>query len=91
MVHGEGSGNGIWRVNPDGSDAVSVTSKEFGGLWGCSPDGKWLYYSELITNGVSRIPSGGGKPEVVPGANPPNSLTVQATLSPDGKILAIFT
>ena len=91
MVHGEGSGNGIWRANPDGSDAVSLTSKEFGGLWGCSPDGKWLYYSELITNGVSRIPSGGGKPEVVPGANPPNSLTVQATPSTDGKTLAIFT
>ena len=91
MIHGEGSGNAIWRVNPDGSDAVALASKEFGGLWGCSPDGKWLYYSELITNGVSRIPSGGGKPEVVPGANPPNSLTVQATLSPDGKMLAIFT
>ncbi len=40
MVHGEGSSNGIWRVNPDGSDAVSLTSKEFGDLWGCSPDGK---------------------------------------------------
>jgi len=91
MVHGERSDNGIWRANPDGSDAVSLTSKEFGSLWGCSPDGKWLYYSEQVTNGVSRIPSGGGKPEVVPGANPPNSLTMQATLSPDGKMLAIFT
>jgi Tol biopolymer transport system component len=91
MVHGEGSANRIWRANPDGSDAVPLTSKEFGSLWGCSPDGKWLYYSEQIPNGVSRIPSGGGKPELVPGANPPNSLTIQATLSPDGKTLAIFT
>jgi WD40 repeat protein len=46
MVHGERSGNGIWRANSDGSDAVPLTSKEFGSLWGCSPDGKWLYYSE---------------------------------------------
>ena len=91
MVHGEGSGNRIWRANPDGSDAVPLTSKEFGSLWGCSPDGKWLYYTEQITNGVLRIASGGGKPEPVPGANPPNSLTAQATLSPDGKTLAIFT
>ncbi len=91
MVHGEGSANGLWRANPDGSDAVSLTSKQFGRLWGCSPDGKWLYYTEQITNGVSRIASGGGKPELVPGANPANSLTVQATLSPDGKTLAIFT
>jgi Tol biopolymer transport system component len=91
MVHGKGSGIGIWRVNPDGSDAVPLTSGEFGRLWGCSPDGKWLYYSEQITNGVLRIPAVGGKPEVVPGANPPASLTSQATLSPDGKTLAIFT
>lgn len=91
MVHGERSGNGIWRANPDGSDAVPLTSKEFGSLWGCSPDGKWLYYSTQITNGVWRISSSGGKPELVPGANPPNSLTGQAALSPDGKTLAIFT
>jgi len=91
MVHGEKSGNGIWRANSDGSDAVPLTSKEFGSLWGCSPDGKWLYYSTQITNGVWRIASDGGKPELVPGANPPNSLTGQAVLSPDGRILAIFT
>ena len=91
MVHDRGSANGLWRANPDGSGAVPLTSKQFGSLWGCSPDGKWLYYTEQITNGVSRIAAGGGKPELVPGANPPNSLTVQATLSPDGKTLAIFT
>ena len=91
MVHGEGSANRIWRANPDGSGAVPLTSGEFGSLWGCSPDGKWLYYTEQITNGVLRVAAGGGKPELVPGANPPNSLTVQATLSTDGKTLAIFT
>ena len=91
MVHGEGIANRIWRANPDGSDAVPLTSGEFGSFWGCSPDGKWLYYSERLANGVLRISSGGGKPELVPGANPPNSLTAQATPSPDGKTLAIFT
>jgi Tol biopolymer transport system component len=91
MVHGEGSANRIWRVNPDGSGPVPLTPGNFGSFWGCSPDGKWMYYSEQITNGVLRVSAGGGKPEVVPGANPPNSLTIQATLSPDGKTLAIFT
>jgi len=91
MVHGEGIANRIWRANPDGSDAVPLTPGEFGAFWGCSPDGKWLYYSEQSTNGVLRISSGGGKPEPVPGANPPNSLMVQAAPSPDGKTLAIFT
>ena len=91
MVHGEGSANRIWRANSDGSGAVPLTSGNFGNFWGCSPDGKWLYYSEQITTGVLRISSGGGKPELVTGANPANSLTGQATLSPDGKTLAIFT
>ena len=91
MVHGEGSANRIWRANPEGADLVPLTSGEFGSFWGCSPDGKWLYYTEQVTNGVLRVAAGGGKPEFVPGANPPNSLTVQATPSTDGKTLAIFT
>ena len=91
MVHGEGSGNRLWRANPDGSDPVSLTSGDFGSFWGCSPDGKWLYYTEQIRNGVLRVSAGGGKPELVPGTNPPNSLAGQATPSPDGKTLAIFT
>jgi eukaryotic-like serine/threonine-protein kinase len=91
MVHGEGSANRIWRANPYGSGAVPLTSGGFGSLWGCSPDGKWLYYTAQITNGVWRVAAGGGNPELVPGANPSNSLTTQATLSPDGKTLAIFT
>jgi eukaryotic-like serine/threonine-protein kinase len=91
MVHGEGGVNRVWRANPDGSGAVPLTSGEFGGLWGCSPDGKWLYYTETEANSLMRVAAGGGKPERVPGANPPNSLTLQAALSPDGKTLAIFT
>ena len=91
MVHGEGNGNRIWRANADGSDNVPLTSGEFGSLWGCSPDGKWLYYSEQTQNGVLRLAAAGGKPELVPGTNPPNSLGQQAALSPDGKMLAWFT
>jgi eukaryotic-like serine/threonine-protein kinase len=91
MVHGEENANRIWRANPDGSDAVPLTSGEFGSLWGCSPDGKWLYYSEQTQDGVLRLAVSGGKPEVVPGTNPPNSLGQQAALSPDGKMLAWFT
>jgi serine/threonine protein kinase len=91
MVHGEGSPNRIWRSNPDGSGGVPLTSGEFGSLWGCSPDGKWLYYTDQIVNGVLRVPANGGKPELVPGTNPPNSLMAQATLSSDGKTLATFT
>jgi Tol biopolymer transport system component len=91
MVHGEGSANRIWRVNADGSDSVPLTRGMFGSLWGCSPDGQWLYYSEQTNVGVLRLAATGGKPGLVPGTNPPHSLEQQAALSPDGKMLALFT
>jgi serine/threonine protein kinase len=91
MVHGEGSANRIWRANADGSDNAPLTQGEFGSLWGCSPDGKWLYYSEQTYAGVLRLAATGGKPELVPGTSPPNSLGQQAALSTDGKMLALFT
>ncbi len=90
MVHGEGNGNRIWRANADGSDNMPLTAGEFGSLWGCSPDGKWLYYSEQNA-GVLRLAATGGQPGLVPGTNPPNSLEQQAALSPDGKMLTLFT
>jgi Tol biopolymer transport system component len=92
MVHGEKSANRIWRANGDGSDPVALTPGEFGNFWGCSPDGKWLYYSPLNSSaGVSRVPASGGNAEVIPGTSPPNSLLIQATFSADGKTLALFT
>lgn len=92
MVHGEKSANRIWRANADGSDPVALTPGEFGNLWGCSPDGKWLYYSNgTLESGIYRVAASGGQPEVVPGTSLPDSLLAKAALSPDGKTLALFT
>jgi len=91
MVHGEKSANRIWRANADGSDPVALTSGEFGNLWGCSPDGKWLYYSTGGQGGVYRIAASGGQPELIPGTNPPDSLLMKAAVSPDTSTLALFT
>jgi hypothetical protein len=56
MVHGEGSGNQIWRANPDGSGAVPLTSGEFGSLWGCSPDGKSGATPAIVRGLLSDMP-----------------------------------
>ena len=92
MVHGEKSANRIWRANADGSDLVAVSPPEFGNLWGCSPDAKWLYYTSFVGGrNVLRIPASGGEAEEVPGTGSRDSLLVQTTLSPDGKTLAMFS
>jgi Tol biopolymer transport system component len=91
MLHGEKNANGIWRVNPDGSDPVAITHSQFGNLWDCSPDAKWLYYSGTMGSGVYRIAATGGEAELVPETSPPHSIVFRAALSPDGKTLALFT
>jgi eukaryotic-like serine/threonine-protein kinase len=93
IFHGEKSANRIWRTSADGSDPVPLTPpSDFGNLWGCSPDAKWLYYSNgTLKSGVYRIPASGGEPEIVPGTNLPDSLLMKAALSPDGNTLALFT
>lgn len=91
FFHGEKSTDRIWRANADGSDPVALTRGEFGNLWGCSPDAKWLYYSSGPDTGISRIAASGGEPEVIPGTRLPDSLLMRAVLSPDGNTLALFT
>ena len=92
MVHGDKSANRIWRADADGSNLAALTPGEFGELWGCSPDGKWLYYSSTVSgSGVLRLPASGGVAEPIPGTSPQNSLLQKAALSPDGKTLALFT
>ena len=91
FFHGERSTDRIWRANADGSDPVALTRGEFGNLWGCSPDAKWLYYSNGAGTAISRIAASGGQPEIIPGTHLPNSLIMRAVLSPDGDTLALFT
>jgi len=55
----------------------------------CSPDQKWVYYTEEPDMGIWRVPlDGSGKPETVPGSSIPNALAEAAVISPDGKTLA---
>ena len=82
----------IWRANRDGSNKTALVRLGGNGvLWGCSPDGKWLYYSDNPPlSGVWRVPSAGGTPEVVPGLEYPDATVETVAISPDGKSLAVF-
>jgi Tol biopolymer transport system component len=79
----------IWRVDSDGSNPKRLTSgiTDVGGI--CSPDGEWVYYYNLDSFRIFRVPMGGGTPEAVPGTIGLSS-SPGLNLSRDGKLLAFF-
>jgi eukaryotic-like serine/threonine-protein kinase len=88
--HGGTNRIGIWRTNPDGSNATQLTKGSFDYEATCSPDGKWVYYSGL--DGVPmRIRTEGGEPELVPSSHVPEMYGIGAgeVVSPDGKLLIL--
>jgi Tol biopolymer transport system component len=79
----------IWRVDSDGSNPKRLTSgvTDVGGV--CSPDGGWVYYYNLDSFQVFRVPIGGGTPGAIPGTVGLLS-SPGLNLSRDGKVLAFF-
>jgi Tol biopolymer transport system component len=79
----------IWRTNTDGSSPLKLTNGKADFSPVCSPDSKWVYYSDPVGNSILRVPlDGSGKPEAVMGSIP-NVLNVgPGVISPDGKTLA---
>ena len=82
----------IWRVQSDGSGGSTLTPGSTGMIfWFCAPDETYLYYTDYAkSGGIARIPAAGGNPQVLPGTELANAALKGATLSPDGKTLAMF-
>lgn len=81
----------IWRVNADGSNAVQLTRGERDTQPVCSPDQKWVYYYDLKTLPIRRVPlDGSGKPEAVPESSDFHGFALgpDMDVSADGKTLA---
>jgi eukaryotic-like serine/threonine-protein kinase len=86
--HGGNFSGGVWRANADGSNPRQLTSGNQDVYAQCSPDSKWVYYSDLSRFELKRVPLDGGASEDVPGSSVPYSFFNQFALSPDGKTLA---
>ncbi len=82
----------LWRVGIDGSNLTRLTkvSTRPDVLAVCSPDGKWVYYSEHNPDLLRRVPLEGGNPETISEEPVPNTIqgTSDLTISPDGRRLA---
>jgi eukaryotic-like serine/threonine-protein kinase len=58
----------------------------------CSPDGRWVFYEDLLTLLLNRVSIDGGAPEIVPGTAIPGAVfDFGLAVSPDGKLLAFVT
>ena len=90
MFHGGGNHSTIWTSALDGGGLQKLSSGVFDWLPACSPDGKWVYYTDAIAAKLMRAPLGGGAPEVVASAKVKNMFAVDAglTVSPDGSKVA---
>src|SRR5271163_4627175 len=90
-LHDSSKGVKIWRANADGSDAKGVTPMGDTTLFGCSPDGKWIYaYDAWSSNDLMRYPASGAAPELVASVSLPGALLQGATLSADGQTIAAY-
>ena len=85
--HGGGIHLNIWRMDVGGGNLTQLSDGKRDQFPVCSPDGKWVYYSDL-TNGakLTRVPLDGGKPERLS-----EFPADQFDISPDGKFAAFET
>ena len=60
-------------------------------LFGCSPDGKWLYgYDAWRSDDLTRYPTSGAAPELAASVSLPGALLQGAALSADGETIAAY-
>jgi len=86
--HGEKNVN-VWRMDPDGSNLVQLTTGGDGEDPVCPGRGKWVYYVDATKPQPMRINIDGGRAEPVPGSTVPGGLYAwgNIALSPDGQRL----
>jgi serine/threonine protein kinase len=79
----------IWRIDADGQNPVQLSHGVADVAPFCSPDARWVYYTDLIHQQIMRISIEGGDSKVVPGTVIPGMLLGGPGLgvSRDGKFL----
>ena len=93
-IYGRGSESGadhIWRIDPDGSNPVQLSSGNGDTAPACSADGTKVFYQDSDSNRIMGVPVEGGKPEAVAGgefADAPFAFQ-RISVSADGRSLAV--
>ncbi len=79
----------LWRIDADGANPKQLTQGGADVGPYCSPDGSWVYYSDVLAARPMRVSVDGGDPEAVPGAAKANILLADpgVALSRDGNFV----
>jgi serine/threonine protein kinase/Tol biopolymer transport system component len=85
--HGGAIALRVWRMDAGGGNLKQLSDGTLDEAAVCSPDGKWVYYSD-ISNGaiLNKVPLDGGKPERLT-----ELPAYRFDISPDGKVAAFAT
>jgi serine/threonine protein kinase/Tol biopolymer transport system component len=87
--HDASNSVGIWRIRPDGSNAIKLADERFDTFPVCSANSNWVYYWPGVKQ-LWRVPlDGSGKPEPIPGSSVESAFLAGRGIgiSPDGKTL----
>jgi len=77
----------VWTLDASGQNPGRLTNGRLDYYPQCSPDLRWVYYEDMTTKLVMRVPIGGGSPQKV------SDLQVDEgfDLSPDGSTVLLIT
>ena len=85
--HGGGITLNIWRMDAGGGNLKQLSDGTRDDFSSCSPDGKWVYYTDLANGStLNRVPLEGG-----PTARLTELPAFRLDVSPDGKLIAFET
>ncbi len=88
FYHGGANSENVWRADADGGNLLRLSNGEQDVSPRCSPDGKWVYFTDAADFRVMRVSENGGTLEVVAGSAVPNAIFYKIAISPDGNTLA---
>ena len=87
MGHGGARTEPVWRMDAGGGNLKQLSEGKRDWYPVCSPDGKWVYYSDQFNGAkLTRVPFDGGKAERLS-----ELPAYQFDISPDGKLAAFDT